>query len=192
MSKKCTPTFIGTVFGGSLHNYETKKEVNQEGITVSKKVCSKCGDTEILKGEKIGEKSYPIYVCTAPFGVFTRELSGSLEGSSSGMLSFTSGSLRGSLSETEKEVYIVKYLDGNILKTTTFNAKDTGIIIDGTFRLSTDEKIYYEAVDGTLVEKSRYISSWHSDFKIHFPELPKLSEATTKVFQQLSFKQEAS
>ncbi|MCJ7424993.1 hypothetical protein MUP01_12115 [Candidatus Bathyarchaeota archaeon] len=66
----------------------------------------------------ISSRTYSIYSATLPFGEFF------LEGSVGGnFLGF-----RGTISESE--VYIIKYLDGNTLKTISLKSNDTPLIIE--------------------------------------------------------------
>lgn len=160
---------------------ETKEEVNEDGITIKTRFCSICGEIHHQYAKKEEEKAYPIYMCTAPFGVLSRDFSASLSGSSSGFLTFNSGNLNGSLNSKLEEVYIVKYLDGNLLKTKTFTAEDTDIIIDGRFCLTHPVEISYDKKDGKWIEQNRYDMDY--EMALHIPELPKLSKATTQTFQ---------
>lgn len=66
----------------------------------------------------ISSRTYSIYRATLPFGEFFLE--GSIGGNFLGF--------RGTISESE--VYIIKYLDGNTLKTITLKSNDTPLIIE--------------------------------------------------------------
>ena len=155
-----------------------KEEVTPEGITVTTRYCKICGEVSYESAEKTEEKAHPIYMCTAPFGVLSRDFSGNLSGESSGVLTFNSGSLRGSFDSKLEETYVVKYLDGNRLKTKTFEAEKTDIIIDGRFCLTHPVEISYKKKDGKWVERYRYDKDYYME--LHLPELPKLSQATTQ------------
>jgi hypothetical protein len=166
------------------HDEVTKEEVNAEGITIHTRYCKTCGEIFHEYAEKKEEKEYPIYMCTAPFGVLSRDFSASLQGSSSGILTFNSGNFHGSLNSKLEEVYIVKYLEGNLLKTKTFEAEDTDIIIDGRFCLTAPILISYDKVDGKWIERYRYVDNY--ELSLHLPELPKLGNNTTQKFQFLN------
>ena len=161
------------------HDSERKQEVDSEGRTIHYYVCSKCGErlTDYSEyAEKTVEIEFQIYVCTAPFGVLSRDLSGSISGQNSGFLTFNSGSFNGSIHGELEEKYIVKYLDGKLLKTKTFDAETTDIIIDGRFCLTCDKEIRYEKKNGEWVESYTYLRDY--DLELHIPELPKLGNTT--------------
>lgn len=160
------------------HNPEDRTETDSEGRLVHFQICLNCGERlepDSEWAEKTIEREYPIYVCTAPFGVLSRDLSGEIAGSSSGFLTFNSGSIHGSLNSDLEETYIVKYLDGNLLKTKSFTAEKTDIIVDGRFCLTCDERIQYKQENGELKETYRYTYTY---LRLHIPSLPKLGITT--------------
>ena len=103
---------------------------------------------------------YPVYSVTAPFGILVLE----------GNAVFLSGTDL----DTE-EVYIVKYLDGNILRTRRLNAEETGVVIDGTFKIVEFKMCEYITVNGRTqitmqLDYDDYNSRSYS--VLHIPALP--------------------
>ena len=169
------------------HNYERNKYIDENGITWNERKCTKCGDIEYKHGVKTIQKDYPIYMCTAPFGVLFNKLSGEITGTFNGVLTFNNGSLTGSINTQLEEKYIVKYLDGNQLKSKTFDAKTAPIFIGGKqliLQVELQESYHPELhhTDNPEYQSDRYWS-------IHIPELPDV-EALTKTFLSLSDKEE--
>lgn len=122
---------------------------------------------------------YNCYRVTAPFGVFAIEG----EGSISGFLIVFHGSF--DFEMTEK--YVTKFFDGAELKTKIFNAEETSLIIDGTFRLEKLEvRKWIHTKDGTPLReynggyKGSYDSLVSRNWKIHLPFLPKTNQTTTE------------
>lgn len=135
-----------------------------------------------------------IYHITAPFGIIYVDI----EGSGSILFSRITSNL--------EEVYIVKYIDGNLLKTLQFNTMETPLIVDGTFCLEhiITETAKYEVGTGEngsdrfigweddwlpdYEERANYTTptwgdAWYTRkefWKIHSPELPILNSTMTK------------
>ena len=124
---------------------------------------------------------YPIYRCTAPFGVLSLEISGS----GSFILASGSFSIEGGLSEK----YVVKYWDGDELKTQILSAESTSVIVDDTFQL---ELMYWQEVQYHKETGRRRVNGdsmtndidgevedyWH-EWLIHIPLLPPPNETIT-------------
>ena len=173
--------------GVNYHDYsKSTKNITQEGIELESRICKKCGHI-VGYGIKTIIEEYPVYVCTAPFGIFQRETHGSLTGNYTNYLFGGSGDINGYLTNTEKEVYIVKYFIKDILYTDKIYAVESRIKIDGKFSLEKKVKIYYEYENNILLEKYRCYDRWSTPI-LHLPSLPKISNPTTTKFQQMEFK----
>jgi len=111
---------------------------------------------------------YDIYNLKAPFGIFWTE------GGMSGNIIYFRG-------YTEMvENYVVKYFDGNELKTKIFNAEETSIVVDNTLRL---EQLDSYTEDGWWWYRSHHrrynvypIDKWI----IHIPYLPDINTTLTE------------
>jgi hypothetical protein len=111
--------------------------------------------------------TYPVYSVTAPFGAFQLQ----------GDAVFLSGT-----ELSTEEVYIIKYMDGNELKTVTQEATKSVVIVDGTFKLEEYRYVEYKVnPDGSI---NILKESWRSrgdpllggapiQFKLHIPGLPE-------------------
>lgn len=171
-NKKCTGFWNG-------HESERIEEIDTEGRTVHYNRCKKCGE-RLTDGSEWAEKKeeveFPIYVCTAPFGVLALDISGSISGHSSGFLTFNSGMFNGSIRSDIEEKYIVKYMDGQYLKTKTFDAEDTSLIVDGRFCLTCVKETHWNMENGEWKKTYSYV--YDHTMSIHIPELPKLGSTT--------------
>jgi len=113
------------------------------------------------------ERTYnSIYHVTAPFGIYWTEGDGSIQGS----FLYKEGSYEMQMVEN----YIVKYFDGNELKTIILNAENTSIVVDETFRLETItyREYYYRDKDNVYMD---YYVEHGMTYKIHLPFLPNLN-----------------
>lgn len=105
---------------------------------------------------------YDVYHAEAPFGVLWVETEGS----------FIFGC--GSIDSQLRESYIVKYFDGNKLRSITLNAERFPIIIDGTFKLELKRVRRWN-----ILGISWFDRRWHNDrtvyyvsVRLHIPGIP--------------------
>jgi len=116
---------------------------------------------EAITISKIEIEKYPIYSCTAPFGILFKKTKSSGGG--------RNGEWSWYIDVNLAEKYIVKYMDGNKLKTIKLNAEDIDIVVDGTFIYEEKYKRYGEIINGEEQwEKHRYLRTQI----IHLPNLP--------------------
>jgi len=101
---------------------------------------------------------YDVYHATAPFGILYKDEQGSVLGWST------------SLSET----IIVKYLDGNELKTvsTDHPFTDIRIVVDGRLVIERQKLYREEWVFGKLKQRKEYSTAWKR-YVLHIPRLPE-------------------
>lgn len=122
-------------------------------------------EREYTQYEKI-EGSFPIYYAEVPNGKIWVDIEGH----------FVLGC--GSIDSSLKETYIIKYLDGNELKTYQADATTNSLIIDGTFKLERISYLYRLTTffgitfDGNLRES---IPQW----RIHIPALPIINQTSS-------------
>lgn len=161
------------------HDYRRKTE-DENGHKVSFDLCKKCGHRKNDRYEEYQSEEFEIYTLTAPFGILYGKTSGRISGSYEGFI-FHSGSLSGSFSSELEEQYIVKYMDGNELKTKVFKAKDTSLVVDGKLCLENKFRVAYKKDDsGEWVERTRYgyKTDWGGGWIIHISELPDVEKMT--------------
>ena len=172
------------------HEITNKKYTDENGVEWSERSCERCDLVELKRGKKKIYKDYPIYMCTAPFGIIYGSISGTLRGTYGGMLSFNNGSISGSINSTLEEKYIVKYLDGDQLKTKTFDADDANVIIGqkDELVLTVELEESYET-NGNLYHTDRPEYQNDRYWTIHIPELPKVDQLTQS-FQKLNRRME--
>lgn len=108
---------------------------------------------------------YPIYHCTAPFGLIW------VEESASGRVLFIVGSYSSTSALTE--TYNVKAFDNNELFTKVFDATDVSVVPDGHFFLEKQhtERVIYDR-NGKEIFRYNEGKVW----LIHIPELPRLNQ----------------
>lgn len=113
-----------------------------------------------------------IYRATVPFGEFVQS------GRLSGVVFFGFGGIRGSFSG--EEFYLIKYFDGNEIKTLKLGAEKVPLIVDGTFQL--------EIISDYSTGKTFFIFPWsekpsrdkYPRYKIHIPYLPEVNQTLTE------------
>lgn len=108
---------------------------------------------------------YEIYNARLPFGVFL----------SSGGGSFILGT--GSFSVSTDEVYLIKYFDGEELKSLELEAEKTSIVVDGTFRL---EEITLDVEQNELWWHHKYVGTLIRERRLHIPYLPDVNQTLTE------------
>ena len=172
------------------HDYKENEYTDDDGVVWKETKCTRCGDINYRQGKRIIIKEYPIYMCTAPFGVLFSKTSGQFSGTFNGMLTFNSGRMSGSIDTHLEEKYIVKYLDGNQLKSKSFDAKTAKVFIDGDKLLLKVE-----------LEESYQPELYHTDnpeyqsdsyWSIHIPKLPDVDELTKTFLSFGDSKEETS
>lgn len=170
MEAKCT-SFWG-------HNYQNNIK-EEDGHKVKFLRCSNCGHEKdhYYTGDTEHDK-FPIYMITAPFGVLYGDVHGSISGSCSGFI-FCSGYIGGSISTKLEEAYIVKYMDGNNLKTKKFYSERTALIVDGELYLEHWQKAVYKKNEAREWVQD-YIRYSSHEWAIHITELPEVEKLTTK------------
>ena len=161
------------------HDYQSNRYTDEEGITWSETKCTKCEDITSKSGQKMIVNEYPIYMCTAPFGILFSKTSGSLSRSMRGMLTFNSGSINGSINTSLEETYLIKYLDGTRLRSKSMDAENAKVFIGGkdlVFKIETKE--YYDKTGKVKYsDKPENQSDYHCS--IHIPKLPDCEELTS-------------
>ena len=108
---------------------------------------------------------YEIYNARLPFGVFL----------SSGGGSFILGT--GGFSINTDEVYLIKYFDGEELKSLELDAEKTSIIVDETFRL---EEITLNVDQNELWWHRKYVGTLVRERRLHIPYLPDIDQTLTE------------
>lgn len=162
------------------HDYQHHTE-EENGHNISFDWCWKCGDRKNDRYSEYESIEYEIYTITAPFGIIYNNLHGSISGHSSGFLFFFSGSVQGSISTDLEETYIIKYMDGNELKTKKYDAFKKSIVVDGKLCLEHKFRVDYRKDEkGRWFEHYRYDSDWSGEWIIHLPKLPEIEKMTTK------------
>jgi len=116
---------------------------------------------------------YDCYRVTAPFGVFVVEGEGEIAGS---FIAFY-----GSSEFELREEYVIKYFDGNELKTKIFDAEKTPLIVDGTFKFEVvkiEDGHYKVGIDEPI--RFYQFSQGYPKYvyKIHIPYLPNVPQTT--------------
>lgn len=109
-----------------------------------------------------------IYKATVPFGEFVQT------GRLGGFMFFGFGSVGGSLSG--EEFYLVKYFDGEELKTLKLDADETSLIVDGTLQL--------EIISTYSSGRHFFVFDWvekphrdsYPEYRIHIPYLPEVNQ----------------
>ena len=122
---------------------------------------------KIIETSQKSKKISPIYYITAPFGIIFKHTSG--RGSSDVKYGFGF-----SVDTTLEEKFVIKYMDGNRLRTATENAEDANVVIDGTF--------CYEQMFETFYENGKEGSTYPRGTIIHLPKLPIIKDKLTKSF----------
>jgi len=117
---------------------------------------------------------YQIYRVTAPFGVFAVEGQGEIGGL---FIVFY-----GSYSIELTEQYVVKYFDGDELKTKIFDATTVSIVIDETFTLEQifTEEYRFDRGTGECLEPTDDSRYKETIWRIHLPFLPGINKTTTE------------
>ncbi len=118
---------------------------------------------------------YPIYHCTAPFGLIW------IEESASGTLLFIVGSY--SATSTLTETYNVKAFDNNELFTKVFDATNVRVVPDGSFYL---EERHTEQVTWDRNGKELFRYDRGKIWLIHIPELPTLNQTISMEWTEIS------
>jgi len=108
---------------------------------------------------------YEVYKATVPFGEFISS------GELGGFMFFGFGGVSGSLSGDE--YYLVKYFDGEELKTLKLDAEDTPLIVDGTLRL---EVISEPTIIRWFFIFKTVSEDMFPDYRIHIPYLPEVNQ----------------
>jgi len=113
---------------------------------------------------------YSCYRVIAPFGIFAIEGEGEIGG---GFIVF-----HGSSEFELREEYVVKYFDGNELKTKILDAEKTSLIVDGTFRL--EKNTMKKAKFKVGIDEPKILDSFGSKYtyKVHIPYLPNVPQTT--------------
>ena len=114
---------------------------------------------------------YDIYRVTAPFGVFIVEGHG--EGGGCIIV------FHGEFDFEMMEQYVVKYFDGNEVKTGIYNAEETPLVVDGTLRLErivTKKTSFWKSTGDVKWVEDSYL--WNYQYKVHIPFLPNTEPMT--------------
>jgi hypothetical protein len=131
--------------------------------------------TQNLPMQKTEQTTFKdIWTATCPFGIISYE--------SHGYCYFSSGSYA--------EIYSLKFIEGNEIKTMSFNADSVKLIFDGTFKLETTKYRYYkiDPFDGSKIPCDSHgyqtydydEDDWMgTNYVIHIPQLPTPDMTTT-------------
>lgn len=106
-------------------------------------------------------KDHEVYRVIAPFGIIWTK----------GRAVFLSGT-----QFDMNEKYVIKYLDGNELKTVIQSAEEVSIVIDGTLKLSEYRYMQYNRNTGEILDEN-YLDA--KQFQLYIPALPEMNQTLT-------------
>ena len=108
-------------------------------------------------------KNFPIYKATLPFGIIQYQ--------EIGKGSFLLGSGTFMSSGGSKEIYYIKYMEGNLLKSLELQATSNALVVDGTFVVER-HIIYFKTNLGQPTVRSL-------TYTVHIPKLPLVNQTWT-------------